>query len=70
MCREDMRGLSLQFLNIRYKDRIRNFYENPTLFEILEYGNQEIVHTKFLYWMLRPAYHKFSYKNKYVGKRK
>ena len=58
--------LNLSFLNLKYDDYLTNYYENLTLFEIMEYGHQEVVHTKFLYWQMRPSYHKFSYKNDFI----
>lgn len=64
--REQMFRLNLEFLKSKYEIWDENHSEELTLFQIIEYGDLEPIHTMFLNWLLRPAYHKKTYQNKYV----
>ena len=63
---KQMFRLTLEFLKSNYKNWEETHSEYLTLFQVIEYGDLEPIHTMFLYWLLRPAYHKKTYKDKYV----
>lgn len=58
--------LSIDYISSKYQDWEKSHYEDLNLFEILDYANLEFIHTKFLYWMLNPSYHKKTYKDNYA----
>ncbi|NOR47490.1 MAG: hypothetical protein GQ533_05535 [Methanosarcinaceae archaeon] len=60
-------SLDLEYLRLKYKEWEKTHYESLNLFEIIQFGRLEPIHTKFLYWLLRPAYHNRSYHNKYIS---
>ena len=59
--------LDLEYLRLKYKEWEITHDESLNLFEIIQFGRFEPIHTKFLYWLLRPAYHNQSYRNKYIS---
>lgn len=59
--------LDLEYLRLKYKEWEKTHNESLNLFEIIQFGRFEPIHTKFLYWLLRPAYHNQSYRNRYIS---
>ena len=64
--RDSIFHLSIDYISSKYQDWKKSYYEDLNLFEILDYGNLETIHTKFLYWMLDPSYHRKTYKDNYA----
>lgn len=59
-------GINLAELKSKFKEWEETHAESLNLFEIIQFGHFEPIHTKFLYWLLRPRYHIQSYQNRYL----
>jgi len=64
--RDSIFHLSIDYISSKYQDWEKSHSEDLNLFEILDYGDLETIHTKFLYWMLDPSYHRKTYKDNYA----
>lgn len=59
-------SINLAYLKSKFEEWEETHNESLNLFEIIQFGHFEPIHTKFLYWLLRPQYHIQSYQNRYL----